>query len=59
MTHPITPVKLGGWEHLCGRGKGERNEEVEEEERKEKKRRRRGREERGRRIKDKKEGGET
>lgn len=24
MTHPITPVKLGGWEHLCERGKKER-----------------------------------
>lgn len=24
MTHPITPVKLGGWEHLCERGKRER-----------------------------------
>lgn len=60
MTHPITPVKLGGWEHLCGRGKTEGTEEVEEEKKKEKKRRGRGgREERGRRVKDKEEGGET
>lgn len=34
MTHPITPVKLGGWEHLCERGKKERGKEEEEEKRK-------------------------
>lgn len=41
MTHPITPVKLGGWEHLCERGKRERGKgggRRREEEKKEKRR---------------------
>ncbi len=54
MTHPITPVKLGGWEHLCERGKRQR-ERRRQKERKEK--RSGGREERGRGVKE--EGGET
>ena len=38
MTHPITPVKLGGWEHLCERG----NKKREKRRQKESVRKRRG-----------------
>lgn len=62
MTHPITPVKLGGWEHLCGRGEREREREwggIEEESKKRGgKKRGDGEEQRG--VKDEEEeGGKT